>query len=376
MNTRLWKNFDWLLLFLVVITTCFGITAIASATQFRLDDPSTWGYVTRQATWFGIGLCVLLFVVFIDYQVYQRWYRLLYLLNLGLLASVLIIGRSALGAQRWIDIGPLQFQPSEVAKILVILTLAHCLAKYDGKMDNTFGLVWAMLHILPPMLLIMLQPDLGTALVFVAIALGMIYMAGYPGLKLAGLVGMGAAAAVLWIVAHLNWGVWIPLEDYQLQRLLVFIDPSQDPFGSGYHIIQSRIAIGSGQMWGQGLFQGTQNQLNYLPEQQTDFIFAVVGEELGFIGGASLIALLCLLILRSLNLASRARDTYGALLIVGCVSMIGFQILVNMGMTMGIMPVTGIPLPFISYGGTSLLTNYVAVGLILNVYMRRQKIIF
>ena len=376
MNTRLWKNFDWLLLFLVVTTTCFGIVAIASATQFRFDDPSTWGYVVRQSIWFGIGLCVLLFVVSVDYQAYRRWYRLLYVLNLALLASVLIFGRSTLGAQRWIDLGPLQFQPSEVAKILVILTLAHALAKYEGEMDNPLGLVWAAFHVLPPMLLIMLQPDLGTALVFVAIALGMIYMAGYPGPKLLGLVGLGIAAAVFWIVAHLQWGVWIPLEDYQLMRLLVFIDPSQDPFGSGYHIIQSRIAIGSGQMWGRGLFQGTLNQLNYLPEQQTDFIFAVVGEELGFVGGASLIALLCFLILRVLYLGSRARDTFGALIVVGCVSMIAFQILVNMGMTMGIMPVTGIPLPFVSYGGTSLLTNYVAVGLILNIYMRRQKIIF
>lgn len=376
MTSRLWKNFDWLLLALAIVLTGFGMVMIASATQFRWEDPSTWSFVTRAAMWFALGLAVLATVVTIDYHVFSRLFRILYVVNIGMLAAVLLVGKSSLGAKRWIDVGPLQFQPSEVAKIVLILTLAHVLAKYEGELRRPFDALIALLYVVPPMLLVVLQPDLGTAIVFVVIALVMVYAAGFSGWLLTGGVALGLIAGIGWIVAHLRWGIWIPLERFQLTRLLVFLDPSQDPFDAGYNIIQSRIAIGSGKLYGQGLFEGAQNQLNYLPEQQTDFIFAVVGEELGFIGGASLIFLLCALMVRATALAGRARDTYGALIIAGCVAMIGFQVLVNIGMTMGIMPVTGVPLPFISYGGTALLTNYAAIGLIINVHMRRRQSIF
>jgi rod shape determining protein RodA len=220
------------------------------------------------------------------------------------------------------------------------------------------------------------QPDLGTSLAFVAITLGILVAAGAPGRILAPIVVAGLGSVIGAVVAHFRWGLPLPLEDYQLKRLIVFTNPGIDPLGSGYQLRQSIIAIGSGRLVGKGLFAGTQNQLRFLPFQHTDFIFSVIGEELGFIGGIAVLTLYLFVLWRGLRIAAMARDYFGALLSVGVVSMLAFHILINVGMTLGMMPVTGIPLPFMSYGGNSMITNMAAVGLLLNVYMRRHKIVF
>lgn len=376
MERRLLKNVDWRLVGLVLVLGLLGVLAVASATQFQRGRPETWGYAARQATWLAIGLGVLAASLAFDYHLLARWARPLYALNLLLLLAVRLAGREALGAQRWLQIGPIDLQPSEFAKVLLIVTLASQLSRQEGRMPRWRDLVLPALHALPPMLLVLSQPDLGTSLVFLAILAGMLYVGGVPGVRLAalGLGGLGAAVAA--IAAHFRWGLWLPLRDYQLKRLIVFVDPESDPLGAGYHILQSKIAIGSGGLTGHGLFAGTQNQLNYLPEQHTDFIFAVIGEEWGFLGGALVILLYLLIVERGIRTVAQARDQLGALLAAGVVAMLAFQVLINIGMTMGVMPVTGIPLPFLSYGGSSLIANSVALGILLNVHLRRRKILF
>jgi rod shape determining protein RodA len=218
-----------------------------------------------------------------------------------------------------------------------------------------------------PFLLVLKQPDLGTSLVFLAIVFGMMFVAGISLRHLGAIVGAGLVFMPIF---------WHFLKDYQKKRLTVFLDPNVDPLGSGYHIIQSKIAIGSGMLFGKGLFNGTQSQLNFLPENHTDFIFAVIGEELGFVGATIILLLYLVLLYRGIKIAGAARDNFGTLLATGITSMIAFHLLVNVGMTAGIMPVTGIPLPLMSYGVSALTTNLVSIGILLNIYMRRQKILF
>jgi rod shape determining protein RodA len=222
-----------------------------------------------------------------------------------------------------------------------------------------------------------LEPDLGTALVFVVIAAAMIFVAGFPGWKMLLLGGTPIGGVLGWFLAHEKWGVsmW-PMQTHQIDRLRTFFNPTADPTGTGYQVMQSKIAIGHGGLLGQGLFKGTQNQLGFLPEQHTDFIFSVVGEELGFRGGITILALFMVLLWRCMAIAATSRDRYGSLIATGVTAMIAIHVLENVGMTMGVMPVTGIPLPFISYGGSSLMANMIAVGLVLNVGMRRQKLMF
>lgn len=376
MERRLLKNFDWALAGLVISLALLGLLAIASATEFNPDQPSTWGFVTRQLTWMGVGLAVLVAVIVVDYHFLTLWARVLYVVNLLLLAAVRLFGDDALGAQRWLEVGPIEIQPSEIAKIILIITLAVLLSENEGEMKSWRDIIRPVGLILPPMFLVIIQPDLGTSLVFPAILGGMLYVAGFSGVRLAGLGLGGILGAVGAVVGHLRWGLPLPLKDYQLQRLLSFINPGSDPLGAGYHVLQSEIAIGSGRIMGQGLFAGTQSRLDYLPEQHTDFIFAVIGEEWGLIGGLLVLLLYLLIFYRGIKAVAAARDLFGSLLATGVICMLGFHLLINVGMTLGIMPVTGLPLPFVSYGGSSLVTNLIAIGLVLNVRMRRHKILF
>ncbi len=279
----------------------------------------------------------------------------------------MLFGQSALGAQRWIQLGPITIQPSEFSKLIMIIALANMLDKRKGKLNSFWDITQVFIYVGIPFLLVLKQPDLGTSLVFLAILFGMVYMAGISSRHL--MIIFGSALAVLPIFWHF-------LKDYQKKRLTVFIDPNVDPLGSGYHIIQSKIAIGSGMLFGKGLFSGTQSQLNFLPENHTDFIFAVIGEELGFVGAVVILLLYFILLYRGVKIAGAARDNFGMLLATGITSMMAFHVLVNVGMTAGIMPVTGIPLPLMSYGVSSLTTNLISIGILLNVYMRRQKIFF
>ncbi len=373
MNKRLLRNFD--------IPLAFGALALSLASLVILSSASlsvvpaggdTLMYVKRQALSLGIGVVLFLIVAATEYSDWARYSKVIYVLNTLLLLAVLIKGRSALGAQRWL--GPLQ--PSEIAKISIIITLATFLVERNKPITSLLDFVPVFAHVAIPMAFILRQPDLGTSLVFLAITFGTLFMAGAPSKHIVGMAGAGLSAIVgaLWL--HMNRGLPLPLREYQIKRLIVFINPKIDPLDSGYHVIQSQIAVGSGGIWGKGLFAGTQNRLNFLPEQHTDFIFSVIGEELGFAGCIAILALYFLLLWRIIKIMQVSRDQLGCLLAAGVFSMISFHVLVNVGMTLGVMPITGIPLPFVSFGGNSLLTNMVSIGLVESVAMRRQKIMF
>jgi rod shape determining protein RodA len=354
---------DPLLILCTVALVGTGLVMIYSSTHL---SPRPYEFLRTQILHLAVGLGVAGLLLAVDYRALAKSARVLYAANLLLLAAVLVIGRTSLGAQRWILLGPLgQFQPSEMAKLVIVITLAKHFVDRPGPYRSVFDLMPFLGHVALPMILIFKQPDLGTALVYGAIFLGMLYAGGARRRDLAALTVAGVACGPL---------LWHALKEYQRRRLLAFIHPSLDPLGSGYGIIQSKIAVGSGMVWGKGLFLGTQNVLRFVPEHHTDFIFSVIGEELGFVGGMVLLALFLLWVYRGLRIAAVARDRFGALVAVGIVSMIGFHVFVNVGMTVGIMPITGIPLPFVSYGGSALMTMLWATALLLNIAMRHQKV--
>uniref|UniRef100_A0A7C1J081 Peptidoglycan glycosyltransferase RodA n=1 Tax=Ammonifex degensii TaxID=42838 RepID=A0A7C1J081_9THEO len=374
---RFLRTLDYTLLAVAGLIILYGLIAISSATH--VTNPTgadAFSFVKRQVIWIAIGFTIAAFLICWRYEELPRYATVLYVVNLLLLAAVLFVGHTALGAQRWIKIGPFLLQPSEFAKFVIIITLANFLARREERLGRLRDLLPVFSFVGLPLLLVLKQPDLGTSLVFIAVTFSMLYMAGVRASLLLALGGTGLLAVCGWIWAHLHYGVWIPLKEYQLTRLTIFLDPWQDWQGAGYHMIQSQIALGSGGIWGRGLFNGTQNQLNFLPEQHTDFIFSVVGEELGFVGTAVLLLLYFLLLFRAVKIVTMAKDAFGRLVATGIVTMFVFHILVNIGMTMGIMPVTGIPLPLFSYGGSAMLTNIAAIGLLENIYARRQKILF
>lgn len=364
---RLLRNLDLSLLGATALLVAFGLVMVYSTTR---SGPHPFAFVRSQVLHLAVGLVIGIVILAVDYRSFAGGARGLYVVNLILLAAVLVpaLARTSLGAQRWISLGPLgQFQPSEFAKLAIVLTLAKHLADRPGPYTSLVDLAPFLAHISLPMLLIFRQPDLGTALVYGAILLGMLYAGGARRRDLAALAGGGL---LVWPI------LWHVLKDYQRRRLLVFLDPSLDPLGAGYGIIQSKIAVGSGRVFGEGLFAGTQNVLQFVPEHHTDFIFSVIGEELGFVGAIVLLGLFLLWLSRGVRVAAQARDRFGALAAVGIVSMVAFHVFVNVGMTVGLMPITGIPLPFISYGGSALMTMLWATALLLNIGMRRQKILF
>jgi rod shape determining protein RodA len=322
-------------------------------------------YFPKQIAWVVIGLVLATLMSLVDYSRLQHYFPQLYVLNLVLLVAVFVVGDAAKGAQRWIPVGPFTLQPSEFAKLFVVVTLASYIAHKKGRIDDMREVGITLGLIAPPMLLIMLQPDLGTALVIGAIWLGMMFAAG---LRWQYLLGVAVVALAVLLLA---WQLHV-LKDYQISRLIVFVDPKVDPSGAGYNLNQSKIAIGSGGLMGKGLRSGTQTNLNFLPERHTDFIFAVLGEKLGFVGAALLLLFYGWLLMSGLRVASASRDLFGTLVATGIVTMWTFQVMVNMGMTTGIMPVTGIPLPFMSYGGSSMWTHLVAAGLLMSIWAHRH----
>lgn len=376
MDRRLVRYLDIPLILLTLALISFGLVAVYSATQGMGVGGNPLYFVKRQAMWCLVGVLAMGFLASVDYRTFGKWNRILYFGTLLVLMAVVLLDGYEFVKERWIQIGSFQFQPSEVAKIVLILTLARHLQNKND-LHTWRGLISPLLHVSIPALLIVMQPDLGTGMVLVAITFGMLFFAGARPKHLVVLMITGILLFVLVAVASVN--DWLPkpiLKDYQVSRLTIFLDPYSDPTDDGWNIIQSMVAIGSGNFFGKGLFEGTQTQLNYVPERQTDFIFSVIGEELGFLGGITLLTLFCLFLWRCLTVLSAAKDRFGALIVAGIVSMIFFHVVVNIGMTIGLMPITGIPLPFISYGGTSLLLNMACVGLVLNVWMRRKKIQF
>jgi rod shape determining protein RodA len=357
---------DPVLVAVPLILSLAGIVFIGSAT----GSPAS-GFVVRQVEAAIIGLGLAVFVARHDYRALTRHSKAVYIANLICLAAVLVLGNESKGAQRWILLGPMTLQPSELAKLALIVTLAALLTKDVAEID-TPGVLWrSLLHMGPPMLLIFKQPDLGTSLVLVAIWFAMTATAGAQLKHLLAVLLIGLCAfGVLW---HTD-----VIKPYQKNRLAILWNPALDSEGEtiGYHIRQSRIAIGSGRETGKGLFAGTQKKLRFVPERHTDFIFTVVGEELGFAGSAAVLLLYWILITRGLAVCRTCEDLQGQLMCAGIVAMFTFHTVVNIGMTLGVMPVTGVPLPFLSYGGSSMMTNCVAVGLLLSVHLRRHKIMF
>ena len=367
LSKRLLRRTDLTLIVAAVAIVIMSLVIIGSATHVNTPSEERYWFVQRQGISIVIDIALAAFLMNFDYKILQRYGNHFYVFNLILLILVMLVGQTALGAQRWIALGPISIQPSEFSKLIMIIALAAMLEKRGGKINTITDLAPVAAYVGVPFLLVLKQPDLGTSLVFLAIFFGMVFVAGVRLRLLLGIFGAGLAAMPV---------LWHFLKDYQKMRIMAFMDPNVDPLGAGYHIIQSKIAIGSGMLFGKGLFGGTQSQLNFLPENHTDFIFSVVGEELGFVGCAILLLLYLVVLWRGIRIAQDASDMFGRLLAVGITSMIAFHVLINVGMTMGIMPVTGIPLPLMSYGVSSLTTNIMAIAILLNIQLRRQKLLF
>jgi rod shape determining protein RodA len=350
-----------------IALTAMGLTVIKSATLHTSD---ALGDFDHQMAYLVVGVVAMTAMTFTDYHLWQRLAWPIYAVNIVMLAAVLATGHSALGAQRWIGIGPVVFQPSEPAKLFTTLSIAAALGNPKRSYDKLQDYLIPLAALAAPALLVLAQPDLGTALVLIAIFSAMLFFAlpkaRYFAIYAGVLGGLGTLAVTTPFLLH----------GYQRARLLVFLNPQNDPQGAGWSLIQSKIAIGSGMLFGKGLFHGTQTQLGFVPEHATDFIFTVIGEEWGFIGSVALLVLYALLLAMALLSLSSARDRYGVLVAAGITAMFAFHILINVGMTIGIMPITGIPLPFISYGGSSLITCLMAVGVLLNIHLQRDKISF
>ena len=370
------RNVDIALLATAMLLTIVGIVMVTSATYHRPIEGDPYFYTTRQVTWALMSLGIMVAFMMVDYINFRRYAHYLYAGMLISLALVLVFGRTVQGAQSWLRLGILDFQPSEASKVLIILCLGALLSRRTAPMRRWLDFVLPGLYGSIPMLLIIRQPDLGTSLVFAAILMGMLFVSGACAKKLALFAGVGILAVSLAMYLHLVHDLPLPLRQHQVQRITAFLDPQVDPLGTGYHLRQSLIAIGAGRGWGQGLFSGDQNRLKFLPEQHTDFIFAVVGEELGLAGVAALLLLYLVLFWRAIHIAIEARDGYGSLLASGIVSMMAFHVLVNAGMALGMMPITGLPLPFISYGGNNLMVNFAGIGLLQSIRIRRHAILF
>ncbi len=403
---REWRDADALLLLFPIMLTVLGGIAIFSS-DFSAKRTEWWQHWATGV----VGLTVMFAIARVHYDRLLRLHWITYGITILSLVLVMVIGTTALGAERWITIGSFNIQPSEFAKVGIIISLAAMM--HDRPIQNpidAFRVGWV---VLPPWILIFLQPNLGTSLVFAAITIGMLYWAGaslgwlllmFSPVVSAVLFSLYLPAWIVWVVlmgvaawVSLPWfrvastmiaivvnlvsgqaGVllWNILHDYQKKRLLLFIDPNQDPLGAGYHVIQSKIAIGAGKLFGQGWLKGTQTQLNFIPEQHTDFIFSQIGEEFGFIGCICVLLLFVGICWRLLVIAVNARDNFGSLLAIGVFSFVLFQTFVNIGMNINVAPVTGIPLPWLSYGRSSLIANFMAIGLVESVAAHRRTIKF
>ncbi|MCE5197895.1 MAG: rod shape-determining protein RodA [Armatimonadota bacterium] len=366
-DRRHFKNLDVSLIAITAAIVLFSCVAIYSASR---GGAAGTGFVERQVMWAVLGAIAAAVMASIDTSLYHRYARKLYILNILMLAAVLVTGHSSKGAQRWIGFGTMKIQPSEFAKIILIICLAVFFVQRRDTLRTMKTFVHSLVYLGVPMLFIFKQPDLGTSLVLISIWTVMVFV---MGTDIKNLLIFGGLGVMLALTA---WYVPGVMKDYQKMRIISFVNPAADPLKSGYHVTQSRIAIGSGKMAGKGFLKGTQRELHFIPEQHTDFIFTVVGEELGFVGAAGLVLLYFGMIWRGLLIMAATEDATGRAISAGIVGMFIFHIFVNIGMTLGIMPVTGVPLPMFSYGGSSLMANLMAIGLLEGVSMRRHKINF
>ena len=355
---RIWQ-LNWGLVLLIVITALIGF-----ATLYSISGGSTETWVSRQLIRFGVGFTLMLIVAVVDVRFWLRAAFLIYGVALALLVAVEVVGTVGMGAQRWVDLGPFQLQPSEVMKIALVLALAryfHGVAHEDVAQSRR--LVVPTLMVIIPVVLVLRQPDLGTALLLLIGAVSMFFLAGVR-LWIFGAAIMAAVAAVPF--------AWHYLHDYQRERILIFLAPERDPLGAGYHILQSKIALGSGGVFGKGFLQGTQSHLNFLPEMQTDFIFTMLAEELGLVGALGLLALYVVMLIYAIAIALRSRNQFGRLLAMGIAATFFVYFFINIAMVTGLVPVVGVPLPLVSYGGTAMVTILVGFGLVMSVYIHRD----
>ena len=349
------KKFDFTLSVTALTLLIIGITAVYSATYTR-----TASFYQKQILWSVLGIIIFFIFSNIDYKNYAKYIKLIYISNIVFLISVYIFGSEVLGAQRWIKLGPISIQPSELAKIFIVLTLSELLVrKYKDTFRGFKDFMFAGLHILPAFLLVLKQPDLGTAVVILFVFMVLVFLNGIDYKTYFTVCGLGVIAVPLMY--------FFGLEAYQRQRVLTFLHPEEDLLGTGWNIIQSKIAVGSGQIFGKGLLHGTQDKLRFLPESQTDFIFAVISEEFGFIGSVAIIGLYFILIFTIIRIGQKIEDRFGQLICYGIASIIFFHTLVNIGMVIGVMPVKGLPLLLLSYGGSSLLFVCTMLGIVQSV---------
>jgi rod shape determining protein RodA len=360
-----YTRFNWILAGSCIVLTIVGIVFISSAT---LHEPYASGEWKSQAIFAVVGIAVMFGVAFIDYHRWQQWALPIYIVTVLLLIFIAIKGHSALGAARWIQIGSFTFQPSEPAKVTIAITVAALLSR--GSYRSLVQLLIPLAAVSLPALLILKQPDLGTTLVVGAILTAELAF-GLPNIIDFFIYFGTIVAGAAYVLSSDKI-----LKPFQRARLLVFLNPKLDPQGVGYNLNQSKIAVGSGELFGKGLYHGTQTQLNFVPENSRDFIFTAVGEEAGFIGACVLLVLAVAIVGSAMKAVFDAQDRFGLLLSVGLVTMLAFHMVVNIGMTIGIMPVTGIPLPFMSYGGSALITNYIAAGILINVALQKDRLVF
>lgn len=369
-DRRLIRNFDWLTFGTIVLLTLIGILTIFSATR-QPGDAAQASFYLKQIVWLLISIGALIVIASFDYLWLERAAPLLYGCGVVLLLIVLILGRTGMGAQRWISLGPFSFQPSEFFKLIFIIMLAAYYAMSREDLRTLPMLRTFFLLVFVPFMLLFKQPDLGTAIVVLLIFSSMSLAKGMHRKLFLTIIIVGLVS-----LPFLGNVFWSGLKEYQKNRIVAFINPDVDPTGIGYHINQSKVAIGSGEVTGKGYLNGTQGPFRFLPERHTDFIFAVFAEEWGFFGSAFLLGLYFLLITRGLDTARKAKDPFGRFLALGITFMFCIYFFVNIGMTLGMMPVVGIPLPFMSYGGTALLSNFMAAAILINVRTRRFSLFY
>ena len=359
-DRRLVQNFDYLVLGLVLCIAAMGIINLYSAGYNRGEGTPLY---IRQCYWLAMGLALMFLTLFYDYRHLEKLGYPFYFLSILTLVGVMVAGKMVAGSRRWLLLGPFSFQPAELAKIAVILALATYFNRRPRlEAMRLKDLAVPGLLVLVPVALIIKQPDLGSGILVALVAGSMILFVGVRWRTLAGLaLAMALCSPVVWIL----------LKDYQRQRVLTFFNPEKDPLGAGYHILQSMIAVGSGQFWGKGFLQGTQSQLYFLPEQHTDFVFSVFAEEWGFVGSTLLLLLFAGLALWGLGVARDCKERFGHFLALGVTALIFWQIFINLCMVTGVLPVVGIPLPLFSYGGSSLVTTLLGLGFLFNIHMRR-----
>ena len=372
---RLLSNLPWGMVALVAGIALFGLSAVYSATYTAAGPSSLF---TKQIIWISLGLIVMFAAQVPDYHTVGRYAYVLYVLSVFFLVLVAVIGKTGMGAQRWLPLGPFAFQPSEFAKLSLVLALARYFAedpRRGGYGLRDLGVPAVMVAV--PLVLVLKQPDLGTALMLLFTSTLIVILAGIRFRSVVVIAVIGALmASLVFLVPPVRHKIWTSLKPYQQKRIKAFLDPASDPLGSGYHATQAKIAVGSGQATGKGFRKGTQSQMAFLPERHTDFIFAVIAEERGFLGASLLIVIYVVFLLTGVETAKNAKDKMGALMAGGIVSMLSLYVCINVGMAAGILPVVGVPLPLVSYGGTSIITTFLAVGLLLNIRSRRFMLFY